>query len=150
MANKPKLIDGGLAIDDRGLLRFVNDFDFSGVKRFYQVENHSLDTIRAFHGHLKEEKYLYPAAGSALVCLVELDNVKQPSKDTEVARFVVSAKTPQILHIPAGFANGFRMLEEDSKLIFFSTKTLNDSEQHDDYRYPYDYWGNDIWRVENR
>ena len=33
----PKVISGGVAIDDRGSVTFVNDFDFLGVKIFYQV-----------------------------------------------------------------------------------------------------------------
>ena len=35
------LINGGVAVDDRGSVRFVNDFDFEGVKRFYQVQNYA-------------------------------------------------------------------------------------------------------------
>ena len=31
---------GDLAVDDRGEVGFVNDFDFAGVKRFYTVRNH--------------------------------------------------------------------------------------------------------------
>ena len=61
-----RVIDGGLAVDDRGTLTFANSFDFAGVKRFYQVENFSTETIRAFHGHKKEGKYVYGARGSAI------------------------------------------------------------------------------------
>jgi len=50
------LIPGGIAVDDRGTLTFANDFNFYGVKRFYQVQNFSTSTIRAFHGHLNEAK----------------------------------------------------------------------------------------------
>ena len=32
---------GDVAVDDRGEVGFVNDFDFAGVKRFYAVRNHS-------------------------------------------------------------------------------------------------------------
>ena len=45
---------GGIAVDDRGQLRFVNDFNFANVKRFYQVENHRQGFIRAWHGHKKK------------------------------------------------------------------------------------------------
>ena len=53
------ILDGGIATDDRGCVRFVNDFNFKGVKRFYQVENHRQGFIRAWHGHKKEGKYVY-------------------------------------------------------------------------------------------
>ncbi|MDD5638544.1 MAG: dTDP-4-dehydrorhamnose 3,5-epimerase family protein [Candidatus Pacebacteria bacterium] len=146
---KPYLIEGGLAIDDRGQLTFVNDFDFSNVKRFYMVENFSQDVIRAFHGHVKEEKYVLVISGSAIIAVVEMDDILKPKKSNEVHRFILSSKKPSILHIPAGYANGFRALEKNTKIIFFSTSSLEES-KGDDYRFPYDYWGEDVWKVENR
>lgn len=142
-------IQGGIAVDDRGLLRFVNDFDMSRIKRFYQVENFNLDMIRAFHGHMKEEKYVYVTSGTVLVCLVKLTDKENPSKDEKVERFVISERNPQILHIPSGYANGFKSLEENTSVIFFSTTTLEES-KGDDYRFSHDYWGKEIWEVENR
>ncbi|MFW9896171.1 MAG: NAD-dependent epimerase/dehydratase family protein, partial [Candidatus Thorarchaeota archaeon] len=56
-----QLIKGGIAIDDRGSVSFANDFNFYGIKRFYQVQNFKTSTIRAFHGHSKEAKYVYVA-----------------------------------------------------------------------------------------
>ena len=144
-----QLIKGGIAIDDRGSLYYANDFNFFGIKRFYQVQNFSTSTIRAFHGHLKEAKYVYVAKGSAIVAAVKLDNIESPSKHQKVNRFILSDKNPQILFIPPKHANGFRPLEEDTRIIFFSTSTLNES-QGDDYRFPADYWCNEIWEVENR
>jgi len=148
--DEPKVIKGGVAVDDRGWLSFVNDFDFSKIKRFYQVENHSKDTIRAFHGHLKEEKYVYVASGDVMILLVPLDNVENPDKKAKIEKYILSSKSPSILHIPSGYANGFKALCDDTKIIFFSTKSLKDSEQNDDYRYSYDYWGKDIWEIINR
>jgi len=152
MANskeKPKIVEGGLAVDDRGQLSFVNDFTFEGVKRFYQVENFTLDMVRAFHGHLKEAKYVLVTSGSALVAAVEMDDTEKPSKENEVHRFVLSARRPVILYIPAGYANGFKALEPNTKVLFFSTSTLEES-KGDDYRFPHDYWGSEVWEVENR
>jgi len=144
-----RLIPGGVAVDDRGCLNFANDFNFYGVKRFYQVQNFSTSTIRAFHGHLKEAKYIYVAKGSAIVAAVELDDVKSPSKNKKVNRFILSDKKPQVLFIPPKYANGFRPLEEDTRILFFSTSSLEES-KGDDYRFPIDYWGKKIWEVENR
>jgi dTDP-4-dehydrorhamnose reductase/dTDP-4-dehydrorhamnose 3,5-epimerase-like enzyme len=143
------LIDGGMAVDDRGSLSFVNDYNFYGVKRFYQVKNFSTNTIRAFHGHLREAKYVYVAEGSAIVAAVKLDNVEDPSKKEKVHRYVLSDKKPQVLFIPPKYANGFRPLEENTRILFFSTASLEES-KGDDYRYPVDYWGQEIWDVENR
>lgn len=147
--HKPTVIEAGLAIDDRGSLTFANDFNFSDVKRFYMVENVSTDVIRAWHGHQREGKYVLVVKGSAIVAAVRMDDIISPSKDNEVNRYVFSEKKPQILFIPPGYANGFKALEPNTKVIFFSTSTLKESKD-DDYRFPADYWGSKVWEIENR
>jgi len=143
------LINGGIAVDDRGTVSFINEFNFKGVKRFYQVKNFSTSTIRAFHGHLKEGKYVYVVKGTAIVAAVKMDDIKAPSKNNEVKRYILSDKQPKILYIPPKHANGFRSLEKNTHIIFFSTSTLDES-QGDDYRFPPDYWGKEVWEVEDR
>lgn len=140
---------GNIFVDDRGTLRFVNGFDMARIKRFYQVENFSLSMIRAFHGHMKEEKYVYVTSGTILLCLVKMTDTQNPSKDEPIERIVLSARSPQIVHIPAGYANGFRSLEKTTSVVFFSTSTVEES-KGDDYRFPHDYWGEKIWQVEFR
>lgn len=144
---KPELIKGGLAVDDRGTVSFVNDFNFVGIKRFYTVENHQQGFVRAWHAHKNEAKYIMAIKGSALIGAVQIDNWEKPSKDCKVYRFVLSDMSPAVLFIPPGFANGFMSLTEDTKLIFFSTSELNES-LNDDYRYDSRYW--DPWKIEER
>jgi dTDP-4-dehydrorhamnose 3,5-epimerase len=144
---EPKLITGGLSIDDRGEVGFVNDFDFGGIKRFYSLSNHQKGFIRAWHAHKNEAKYFYASKGAALICAVEIDNWDKPSKDLKVQRFVLSEKSPSILFIPKGFANGFMSLNDDTKIIIFSTSTLKES-LGDDYRYEARYWN--PWHIEER
>ena len=148
-SEKSRIIQGKLFADDRGFLKFVNEFDFKGVRRFYQVENFSPATIRAFHGHMREAKYVYVASGSALICVVALDDPRNPSRDRQVERHVLSAADPRILYIPPAHANGFKVLEADTRIIFFSTATLEES-CADDCRFAFDYWGADIWATVNR
>lgn len=137
---KTELIQGGLAVDDRGSVTFINDFNFEGVKRFYQVENHKIGFIRAWHGHKKEGKYVYVVQGTALVGVVNMIT-------EEVSKFVLSSKSPKILWIPAGNYNGFKSLEENTKIIFFSTTTLEES-LGDDIRQEFDKWN--IWEDDFR
>ena len=144
---EPKLITGGLSIDDRGEVGFVNDFDFGNVKRFYTLSNHQKGFIRAWHGHKNESKYFYTAKGAALICAVEIDNWDKPSKDLKVHRFVLSEKSPSILFIPKGYANGFMSLNDDTKIIVFSSSELKDSIK-DDYRFEARYWN--PWHIEER
>jgi dTDP-4-dehydrorhamnose 3,5-epimerase-like enzyme len=140
MENEVTLIKGAMFADDRGFLRFVNDFNFEGVKRFYQVENYEKGFIRAWHGHMKEGKYVYVVKGSAIV--------GTHSMETDITqRFVLSASKPEILWIPPSHYNGFKTLEENTILMFFSTSTLEES-KGDDIREKYNKW--DIWNVEYR
>ncbi|MHB8871899.1 MAG: dTDP-4-dehydrorhamnose 3,5-epimerase family protein [Candidatus Doudnabacteria bacterium] len=147
MDSEPLLLKGGLSVDDRGTVSFVNDFNFENVKRFYAVENHKQGFVRAWHAHKQEAKYVMVVKGSAIIGAVKIDNWESPSKNTKVNRFVLSEKNPSVLFIPAGFANGFMSLTEDSKIIFFSTSELKDS-LNDDFRYDAHYW--DIWKIEER
>ena len=144
--NIPIIIEGGIAKDERGQLTFVNGFDMNEVKRFYMVENSSLDVIRAWHGHEKEAKYVFVVSGSALVAAVFLDDLKEPNKENKIHKYILTAEKPQILYIPGRHANGFKVLEPGTKVKFFSTSTLEES-KNDDYRFPIDYWGNEIWEV---
>jgi len=138
---------GGLAVDDRGELGFVNDFNFEGVKRFYTVANHRQGFVRAWHGHKREAKYVTAVSGAAVVGAVRIDNWDEPSRDLPIDRFVLSAHKPSVLYIPSGFANGFMSLTPDLKLMFFSTSSLDES-QGDDFRFDARYW--DIWQVVER
>ncbi len=146
--NEPSLMAGGLAVDDRGQVTFVNGFAFERVRRFYLVENFSTETVRAFHGHRKEEKYVFVVSGSALVATAALADSGEPKPDVSPRRFVLSSRQPRILHVPAGYANGFRALEPGTRILFLSTATIEES-QNDDYRFPYDAWGADVWKVKH-
>jgi dTDP-4-dehydrorhamnose 3,5-epimerase len=143
----PKLIDGGLAVDDRGEVSFVNDFGFVGVRRFYMVRNHVQGFVRAWHAHRQEAKYVFVTKGAALVGAVQIDDWEKPSKEAQVHRYVLSANKPSILFIPAGYANGFKSLTADATIMFFSTATMEDA-KNDDVRYDARHW--DIWSVVER
>ena len=98
---------------------------------------------------MKDAKYVYVVSGTALVVAVKLTRAKNPSKKSLLVKMILSAKKPQVLYIPPGFANGFKALEPNTKVVFFSTTTLEQAGD-DDYRYPADYWGLKVWQVENR
>ena len=147
MSNEIKIIKGGLAIDDRGEVSFVNEFTFDKVKRFYCVENHNSGFIRAWHAHKIEAKYVSVISGSALVGAVKITDWQNPNINVDVFRCVLSAKQPEILYIPSGYANGFKTLTSNTKLIFYSTATIEESKV-DDYRYDSRMW--DIWNIPER
>lgn len=147
MPDTPELMKGQCAVDDRGTVSFVNDFAFAGVKRFYTVTNHRTGFVRAWHGHKHEAKFCTAVHGALLVCCIRIDDWDNPSADLPINRFVLSEHTPGVLHVPAGYVNGFMSLTDNAKITFFSTSTLSDSLK-DDIRFPAFRW--DPWRVEER
>lgn len=141
MINKPYVISGGLHIDERGEISYVNDFNFSDVKRFYIVSNKSTEIIRAWQGHKVEQKYFFLVTDAYLVCAVEIDDWQNPSKDLKPTKFVLDEKNPAILCIPPGYANGIKALEKHSKLIIYSNLNLEESSK-DIYRFESTLWYN--------
>lgn len=146
MVEEIKIIEGGIAYDDRGSLSFINNFNFEGIKRFYQIENISKEVIRAFHGHMREEKYIYVSKGSAKIICSKIvkDKIINPP-----FIFVLNSNKPTILKIPKGFVNGFKSLEENTTIIFFSTSSLEES-KGDDIRFNWDFFGKEVWETKNR
>lgn len=147
MSDAPELIRGGVASDDRGRVAFANDFDLGQCRRFYVVENFGVGTVRAWHAHRHERKWVMAIAGAALACCVEIDDWDAPSADAEVHRFTLDASQPAILAVPAGYANGAMSLLPGTRLMYFSDAAL-DASLDDDVRYPARYW--DPWHVTER
>lgn len=144
ISERPILLQGGVSKDKMGSVSFVNEFKFSGIKRFYVIKSLRKGMVRAWHGHKHEEKYVYVISGKALVGAVEIDNWINPSKEAKIYNYKISSEKPAILHIPGGYANGFKSLSSNTKLIFFSTNTLEQSKK-DDIRFNAKYWN--IWDV---
>jgi dTDP-4-dehydrorhamnose 3,5-epimerase-like enzyme len=106
MSSGPELIPGGVSSDDRGRVFFANGLDLSNCRRFYFVENYSVGTVRAWHAHRHERKWVMAVSGAALACCVEIDDWEAPAADADVHRFVLDASNPSVLSVPAGYANG--------------------------------------------
>jgi dTDP-4-dehydrorhamnose 3,5-epimerase-like enzyme len=143
----PELIRGGVASDDRGRVAFANDFDLEPCRRFYIVENFTVGTVRAWHAHRHERKWVMAIAGAALACCVEIDDWEAPSRDAEVHRYTLDASQPAILAVPPGYANGAMSLLPGTRLMYLSDATLEAS-LDDDFRYPARHW--DPWHVAER
>ncbi len=136
-----KIIDVNSSYDDRGNVIYCNEFNFiqKKIKRFYQVSNNNINFIRAWHGHKKEEKFLFVIQGSFKICAVKIDNWKKPSKSLPVKEYVINSNSPKILYIPGGYAHGIQNLKYDSKLMVFTTFSLEQSAK-DDFRFKSSLW----------
>jgi dTDP-4-dehydrorhamnose 3,5-epimerase len=146
-ATEPQLLRGGAAVDDRGRVSFINEFDPSAARRLYFVENFQPGTVRAWHAHRHERKWVMVVAGTALVACVAVDDWEAPSKDAEIHRYVLDASQPSVLEVPAGYANGAMSLVPGTKIAYFSDADL-DASLSDDVRFPARYW--DPWQVQER
>ncbi len=126
--------------DDRGYFTAIN-FE-SEMKRAYLIRNHKAGTIRAFHGHKKEEKTLYCLKGAFKVICISMDS-------KEWKPFTITEKGSNMLKIPSRVYNGFVSLTDDSELLVLSSSTFEES-KGDDFRIPYDALGKEAWDVDHR
>jgi dTDP-4-dehydrorhamnose 3,5-epimerase-like enzyme len=143
----PRLVKGGAAADDRGRVSFVNELDISDCKRVYFVENFAPGTVRAWHAHRNERKWVMVVAGAALVACVKIDDWDDPSPDAEVHRYTLDASIPSALEVPAGYANGAMSLLAGTKLMYLSDATLEQTLE-DDVRFEARHW--DPWGIVER
>lgn len=134
-------IKGGIAKDDRGQIRFVNDFDMSLVKRFYIIKNIDLTLVRGWRAHRIEQRWFYVLSGSFAIDIVKIDSWETASADLAVERVVLNTDENSVLHLSTGYATAFQALEENSELLVFSDFGIENASK-DDYTYPLDYFIN--------
>jgi len=132
-------IQGGIAKDHRGQIRFVNEFDMSMVKRFYIIKNTDLELVRGWRAHRIEQRWFYVLQGSFAIDLVKIDNWGEPSQDLEIEKLVLDAKDNKVLHVPEGYGAAFQALEKESEVLVFADHHL-DHAPKDNYTYGLDYF----------
>jgi dTDP-4-dehydrorhamnose 3,5-epimerase len=135
----PQLIEGNLHVDQRGIVSFVNEFDFKGVVRFYTIRSHAPGESRGWIGHRIENKWFMALSGSIHVSVVAPNDWEDPDDDLPVQRFVLSALKPSVLCVPAGHATASIMLSSDAHLGVFSSECLENSRK-DDWRFDIKTW----------
>jgi dTDP-4-dehydrorhamnose 3,5-epimerase-like enzyme len=137
--HKFQIIVGGIFSDHRGSLFRVNEFDMSFVKRFYILENDSLNPNRAWQAHQKESKWFYVVKGSFLIGLVQPDNWENPSRNLHIEKIILSETESKLLYVPPGYANGLKALEANAKLMVFSNFTIQDA-ANDNLKFDLNTW----------
>ncbi len=140
---KPKLYHGGMIADDRGIIGFNNSLDLSKVKRFYTISNHTDGFTRAWHGHRHEGKYFMALSGIAIIVALKINFENDDDPKGWISPHIPDEQFQQTLapindvyYIPPGYANGFKLLTKDTKIMVFSTSTLEESKK-DDIRYEF-------------
>jgi dTDP-4-dehydrorhamnose 3,5-epimerase len=135
----PDLINGGVHVDSRGTVSFVNDFDFKGVDRFYWIKAWETNSVRAWVGHRREQKWFTVVQGEVLLATVRPDDWARPCQNLPVTRYVLSATQPHVLHVPAGYATASVNLRQHSILMVFSSGRIEDA-RTDDFRFAENQW----------
>ncbi|MDH5828689.1 WxcM-like domain-containing protein [Sphingobacterium faecium] len=138
-----KNIQGGVAQDERGQIRFVNDFDMTDIKRFYIIKNIDTSFIRGWRGHRIEQRWLYAISGAFSIDIVKIDDWTSPFRGLNVENRIVDSADLQVLHIAAGYATAIRALEEGSELLVYSDYPVSHAPL-DNYTFPLDYFVNRV------
>ncbi len=136
---QPQIFKGGSHTDNRGTLRFVNDFDLKDVRRFYAIQHPDTSVVRAWQGHEIETKWFFPLKGSFVVAWVKIDDFDNPSENLKAEYKILKAGEPAVVYVPPGYANGLKALEPNSEIAVFSDLDVNDSVK-ERRRYPADKW----------
>ena len=117
-----KIIEGSSFQDNRGLIRFIIDFDLELIRRMYVIKP-ELDVIRAWQGHKKESKWFYVLSGSFQVQTVNMLYLNHRQD------IILRSNENKVLNIEPGNYNGFLALEESSELLVFADQTLQESKE---------------------
>ena len=121
-----KIIEGSTFQDNRGYIRFINDFDLEKVRRMHLIKP-ELNVIRAWQGHKKETKWFYVLSGSFQVQTINMLDLNNRQN------IILRSNENKVLNIEHGNYNGFLALEESSELLVFSDQTFEESKE-DDFR----------------
>lgn len=132
------IVKGGHFSDERGSLKFNNDFDLSEIKRMYIIENKDTSIIRAWQGHKIERRWFTCIEGAFEIRTIKVDDWAEPSKDLEMNVYKLVSESLDTLKLEAGFITSIQATEPKSKLLVFSDYQFGDV--NDEYKFPVDYF----------
>lgn len=119
--------------DHRGELLFCNQVDDFLFKRFYMLFPSEELHVRAWQGHLHEEKIFFALKGEIKIVLIPiLDLLNNKFGKPEV--YKLKATNPQLLFVPGGYLNGIQFNNLEGQLMVFSNFSLEES-KNDDVRF---------------
>jgi|ERR1035437_2339404 dTDP-4-dehydrorhamnose 3,5-epimerase-like enzyme len=136
---KATLHQGGSFTDNRGTLRFVNEIVPGMYRRFYLIIHNDTSVIRAWQGHLHEEKAFYAISGSFIIAVLNPSCFENPGDDEKPDFFHLNSENNYFLRVPGGNYTGIKALSSNSTLLVLSDMDLAGSKA-DDYRQPANRW----------
>jgi dTDP-4-dehydrorhamnose 3,5-epimerase-like enzyme len=145
---KPRIIDQPLHIDDRGSVYCIFDnLDFFNIKRTYLVRNWRTGVVRAWHGHKEAATYIHVIKGTAKIAAKKM---QEGESSIEVFVRTLSGAKPQLFYVPPGWYNGTMTLQEDTRILVFSTLTFCEVKEDDHRQTVSEEEMDQIWKVTNR
>jgi dTDP-4-dehydrorhamnose 3,5-epimerase-like enzyme len=128
MPPRPDINECPVYFDDRGSVYCALDnMVRDKVQRTYVVRNWRAGLIRAWHGHRAAWTGMHVIKGAAKLVARHMDEA------TDITSVVLSDKNPGVFWIPPGYYNGSMTLEDDTRILVYSTLTFDDVKS-DDYR----------------
>lgn len=138
--DSPLLFRGQKHIDRRGALTFNNSLDLSSFCRAYEIGNSAEQPKRGWHGHQFESKLFIAIEGLLKVCAVKVTDWNNPDPAEKPVCAELKAGTMDAFFVPGGFANAILSLQPKSRVLVFSSFSLEESLE-DDYRFDVEFWG---------
>ncbi|GAA4146757.1 hypothetical protein GCM10022216_32070 [Sphingobacterium kyonggiense] len=129
-----EIIKGGEFQDERGFIRFVNDFDMTSIRRFYILSNSSEKILRGWRGHRTENRWFFSIRGNYKIDVVKIDNWESPSENLEVCSYFLHERDNKVLNIPEGYATLIQSLTSSNELLIFADFNIEHAKE-DDYVY---------------
>ena len=139
MTRQPRIFVGGLHRDIRGEVRYVNEFGFQGVDRFYTVHPSGVGELRGWVGHRRDRKWFSVPKGAIRIGVAQPKGWAPVSREAAVQAFLLTADAPAVLEVPPGFFTASVALQPDSILTVFSSGAI-ETAGTDDFRVSSDYW----------
>jgi dTDP-4-dehydrorhamnose 3,5-epimerase-like enzyme len=134
----PKIIKGDCHIDHRGTLSYNNNFDATGVKRVYFIENKNDNVVRGWQGHKIEKRWFCAAIGSFIIRLIKINNWELPSKELRCIEYEINSDKLEVLYVPKGYVTSIQSIGENAKLLVMANYLIGETK--DEYRYPINYF----------
>src|SRR5258705_3813998 len=123
---KATLHQGGRHTDKRRIIRFVNEKVQGYYRRFYLINHPDTKVIRAWQGHLREEKAFYAISGSFTIAVVSPVRFEAPGDDEIPDLFQLTAKNNYFLRVNGGCYTGIKALTSNAILLVLSGFDLAD------------------------
>ncbi|MBI5553767.1 MAG: dTDP-4-dehydrorhamnose 3,5-epimerase family protein [Candidatus Diapherotrites archaeon] len=150
-------------LDDRGyvyeIVRHTDEIFRAGEFRQLTFSHLFPGAIKAFHFHRKQTDWVACVQGNVRLVLADFREFWNDGKGIEgresllrqkvvPKQFFLGEKNPVFLRIPKGIWHGYCALGHQPASIMYVTDQVYDPS--DEYRVPWDFFGKELWEIQNK